>query len=596
MVSPSRRRRLLAAIFMLILIALATSFLNFRNQSAATELERYEEAREYDIPDWWIYESGELEIWFVSGTSTIIFEAWDERDPRRDPTDAPWLWRITAYDAYTGFGWKKTNQTFYEPTLRVDRWRPRLRVRIYVKVRYEELWGREVQLNLPVPVGGKVVSINMRHGILYQEKLFVDPYDDYIFFIRIYPREIEYSVQWSDTPIIDARSPLILDRNSTIWKRPELMAGRLSEVPAWIISTYTQLPSNLPSIVWETAERLKVPDASIYEQALVVAAFLYSEFEYNRTLTEPRPGEDLVAYFLRERRGVCRHFATAFAVLLRCLGVPVRVVIGPSRVYIDEQSHRLVGATPLGAWNEVYIPNVGWVTFIAGRAPDSYWEGSGLMRSGRQNEQTSLNYGAWEVLIETGEIFFEPKVRWMRMPSPVRVSKVNPPSPARITPPSAGGLPKGLSLGYPLLVMLLTVILLILASYAPWFVRSVTRLEMPSLNLRLRSRKGPSVVKVTPSEALALAREGRYREAVAACYRCLLYFLYRYRGILKEEWMTPREFGDGLAPSLGPKCRDLESLTSLYEEAHFSPHEVGVEGFSKAYSSLEGLIEWVRRG
>lgn len=65
--------------------------------------------------------------------------------------------------------------------------------------------------------------------------------------------------------------------------------------------------------------------------------------------------------FLAERRGYCTHYATAFTVLARQLGVPARVVLG----YQPEGSASADGGyevtmRQLHAWSEVWVDGVGW--------------------------------------------------------------------------------------------------------------------------------------------------------------------------------------------------------------------------------------------
>ncbi len=147
---------------------------------------------------------------------------------------------------------------------------------------------------------------------------------------------------------------------------------------------------------------------------------------------------------------------------------------------------------------------------------------------------------------------------------------------------------------YPLLAVAIVAILLITVPYAPWFMRSLKGLQPPRFTLRLPGRKGPLIAGILPPEILAMAEQGRYREAVIACYRCFLYLLYKHRKILKEDGMTTREFRRNLAPYRELEQDDLTSLTSIYEEAFFSFHEITSEDFSHAYSSLDILGRQIR--
>jgi protein-glutamine gamma-glutamyltransferase len=93
---------------------------------------------------------------------------------------------------------------------------------------------------------------------------------------------------------------------------------------------------------------------------VVLAYIRDSEFSY--TLAPGLYGRDGIDEFWLDRRaGFCEHFATAFVVVMRALGVPARVVTGYQGAerspldgyYIVRQSHA-------HAWAEVWQPHRGW--------------------------------------------------------------------------------------------------------------------------------------------------------------------------------------------------------------------------------------------
>lgn len=76
-------------------------------------------------------------------------------------------------------------------------------------------------------------------------------------------------------------------------------------------------------------------------------------------------GQDNLAViddFLAERRGYCTHYATAFTVLARLLGVPARVAMGyqPEGPVSADGSYE-VTMRQLHAWSEVWVDGYGWV-------------------------------------------------------------------------------------------------------------------------------------------------------------------------------------------------------------------------------------------
>lgn len=67
-------------------------------------------------------------------------------------------------------------------------------------------------------------------------------------------------------------------------------------------------------------------------------------------------------FLLKSRRGYCMHYATAFVLMAREMGVPCRYVQGYS-VGTDGSENVTVTQNNAHAWPEVYFDNVGWIAF-----------------------------------------------------------------------------------------------------------------------------------------------------------------------------------------------------------------------------------------
>jgi transglutaminase-like putative cysteine protease len=113
---------------------------------------------------------------------------------------------------------------------------------------------------------------------------------------------------------------------------------------------------------------------------------------YTYTLAAESYGRDAVDEFWLDRReGFCEHFAAAFVVVLRALGVPARVVTGyqgAEPVPID--GYYVVRQSSAHAWAEYWQRGVGWVRAdpTAAVAPDR------IIRSLRLAPQTGFVAGA----------------------------------------------------------------------------------------------------------------------------------------------------------------------------------------------------------
>jgi transglutaminase-like putative cysteine protease len=100
-------------------------------------------------------------------------------------------------------------------------------------------------------------------------------------------------------------------------------------------------------------------DAALVDRAL--ALFRTEPFRY--TLEPPLLGRDSVDDFLFDTRaGFCEHYASAFTVLMRALGIPARIVTGyqgGERNPVD--GYWVVRQADAHAWSEVWLDGSGWI-------------------------------------------------------------------------------------------------------------------------------------------------------------------------------------------------------------------------------------------
>lgn len=136
------------------------------------------------------------------------------------------------------------------------------------------------------------------------------------------------------------------------------------------LTRYLQLPPgfNPRTLQFATDLRNQVVDPSdpnphARDAALVDAVlnhFRRGGFHY--TLRPPLLGRDSIDEFLFDTRlGFCEHYAAAFTVLMRALGVPARVITGYQGGEINPVDGNLtVRQSDAHAWSEVWLPGVGW--------------------------------------------------------------------------------------------------------------------------------------------------------------------------------------------------------------------------------------------
>lgn len=127
---------------------------------------------------------------------------------------------------------------------------------------------------------------------------------------------------------------------------------------------YLVLPRSLPERVRELAAELTVQEATDYAKIKALEQYLY-RFPYTLTPDSIPPGEDFVDYFLfTGQEGYCVYYASALAVMGRCVGIPTRYVEG----YVTPMERNgsgsyTVTSAQAHAWTEIWFPSLGWVQF-----------------------------------------------------------------------------------------------------------------------------------------------------------------------------------------------------------------------------------------
>lgn len=161
---------------------------------------------------------------------------------------------------------------------------------------------------------------------------------------------------------------------STVAPRPTLpqirsASSRGSDVPA----AYSDIPADTPTLITDLAREVTAGSATDYDAAAALQTwFRSSEFSYSLDAPVEQgfdgDGLDALAQFLIAREGYCVHYASAFAVMARSLGMPTRIVIGylPGRGTSDSVEGEMVYSVTsdlLHSWPEVFFDGIGWVAF-----------------------------------------------------------------------------------------------------------------------------------------------------------------------------------------------------------------------------------------
>ncbi len=124
---------------------------------------------------------------------------------------------------------------------------------------------------------------------------------------------------------------------------------------------YTRLPGTANRRTAELARQMR--DAAGSSEVFinnVLRMFNRENFFY--TLEPPPLGSNPVDAFLFDtRRGFCEHYASAFAVMMRSVGIPSRIVLGYQGGEVNPMGNYLiVRQADAHAWTEVWLPRRGW--------------------------------------------------------------------------------------------------------------------------------------------------------------------------------------------------------------------------------------------
>jgi transglutaminase-like putative cysteine protease len=183
------------------------------------------------------------------------------------------------------------------------------------------------------------------------------------------------AIDLDDTLVVKSSSTLVADEDSVAGLRysvdSELPLGAASVTAAMQAATaqrvpaavrqYAEVPPELPAGIGDIAAEV-VRDAGAttpYAQAAALRDFFRSgAFTYDLTV-DPNDSPDAILAFLRDRRGFCVQFATAYAVMARTLGIPARVAVGFTPGDLRNGTFH-VSAHDAHAWPELWLNGLGW--------------------------------------------------------------------------------------------------------------------------------------------------------------------------------------------------------------------------------------------
>ncbi|KND38690.1 transglutaminase TgpA family protein [Streptomyces acidiscabies] len=136
------------------------------------------------------------------------------------------------------------------------------------------------------------------------------------------------------------------------------------EARASILGDYTEVPSSLPSVVWQQARQITRGAETDYAKAVALQDYfaVTGGFQYD-TQVDVGTGPDAIAKFLRDKQGFCVHYSFAMAAMARTLGIPARVAVGFAPGTPQGNGTVQVSLKDAHAWPELYFEGIGWTRF-----------------------------------------------------------------------------------------------------------------------------------------------------------------------------------------------------------------------------------------
>ncbi len=122
--------------------------------------------------------------------------------------------------------------------------------------------------------------------------------------------------------------------------------------------------SNVPLRVRRLAKKISFKYKTPYEKIQAISNYLKTNYRYNENIPPYPKGKDVVEYFLfNSKEGYCQHFASALAIMGRCVGVRTRLATGfSSGGYNQFTGYFEVRGRDAHAWVEAYIAPYGWIS------------------------------------------------------------------------------------------------------------------------------------------------------------------------------------------------------------------------------------------
>lgn len=174
-----------------------------------------------------------------------------------------------------------------------------------------------------------------------------------------------------------------------------------TEAPA--VRAYFDVPAIDPRIR-TLAETITSGLSNPYDKARQIEQYLKNGFVYSLDMA-PNAGtaDPLAAFLFNSKQGHCEYFASAMAIMLRCIGIPSRIVNGfQAGEYNELGRDFIVRQSNAHTWVEAFFPGESWVEFdptppdpVLPRQPWVTWMGKFFDAVDLYWEEHFIRYNLW---------------------------------------------------------------------------------------------------------------------------------------------------------------------------------------------------------
>jgi transglutaminase-like putative cysteine protease len=290
----------------------------------------------------------------IKNDSTVVMRA--EVSTKVGGRDAPDIhWRGVAFDHYSKGQWTRS--------LRAPRTAETVEDNPTVDRKYLMWDGPAITAK----------QIDDLAGTLVKQDIWLDPLDSDVLFGAGQPRIVEYQhvlrprklpAQYNDEIRLTHGNTI----HYTVWSQlrpppPDVLRAARGPLPK-NYGVYLELGSEITKRTRDKALEITRGLTNNYDKAVAIEQWLKNSATYTLVLEDPGDQEPVDFFLFDRKKGHCEYFASAFAILGRAAGIPVRNVNGfLGGEWNEYQGYVAVRAGDAHSWDEVYFPGAGWVTF-----------------------------------------------------------------------------------------------------------------------------------------------------------------------------------------------------------------------------------------